>query len=440
MKTLAVPVVLAAALVVGLLAGGASPVFAEEEVVTLTVLNYHDNTAATARREQTEIWDRFGELYPNIRIEREDLYLEPFHQKVEAYAAANQVPDVVYMWPGGRSTTLHRNNLVKDLRPLLGDTAEEFSPAALVNQAGGYLGMIPIGLTSTHVMFVNHTLLDELGLSVPETYEDLVAMVPVVRAARKELIVMGAEDDWVMQSLLFSMIAGRIAGDEFFDAVRAGEAKFTDAPFVNALRFYRQLFDDGVLNVTTLLTPYGEAASLFATGRAPFLIDGDWRTGDFLTNVDTGDALIPVEEQPNYSLTVFPAIPGEVNSRTTSSLVATGYGISASIPAGSAKEKAAWTLVEFLTGEHAQTVRLETGAAFPSRKGITSDTLEPLAQARSLFYGEYGGTYVIDDIFEAEVHTEINVGLQEIGLGIATPEVVAARAQRAFDAWRARNE
>src|SRR5690606_33964398 len=97
------------------------------------------------------------------------------------------------------------------------------------------------------------------------------------------------------------------------------------------------------------------------------------------------------------------AIPGEINAKTTSSLPATGFGINAAIPAGSAKEQAAWTLVQWLTSAEAQKVRLETGAAFPSRKGVTSDRLEPLAQARALFYGKYGGTYVLDDIFPAEV-------------------------------------
>lgn len=432
-----IPVALVAVLAFSLFLGNSLPAFAQEgEVITLRVLNYLDLSVAGATREQTEIWDAFAKAYPNIKIEREDLFDEAFHQKTEAYAAAGQLPDVMYAWPGGRSTTLHRNNLIKDLRPLLGDEADEFSPAALVPQAGGYLGIIPIGLTSTHVMFVNTKLLADLGLSIPETYEELVAMVPVLRAAGKEVILMGAEADWVVPSTLFSMIVGRIAGDEFFDAVLAGEAKFTDDPFVDSLRFYRKLYDDGVLNVTNLLTPYGEVDSLFATGRAPFMIDGDWKTGGFLTDPATGEALIPVDEQPDYVLTVFPAIPGEVNHGTTSSLPATGFAINAAIPAGSAREQAAWTLVNFLTSAHAQTVRLETGAAFPSRRGISSDTLEPLAQARSLFYGEYGGTYVIDDIFESDVFGPINIGLQEIGLGFSTPEDVAATVQRAYEAWR----
>lgn len=239
-KTLTAPVFLAVALVALLVVGAVTPTFAQEKI-TLRVLNYRDNTSPGAQREITEIWDKFRELYPHIEIDYEELYLEPFHQKVEAYAAANQLPDVMYAWPGGRSTTLHRNRLLKDLRPLLGDTAEEFSPAALVPQAGGYLGVLPFGLTSTHVMFVNKGMLDELGLDVPETYEELVAMVPTIKAAGKEVILMGAEDDWVVQSVLFSMILGRIAGDEFLDNVLAGTANLTDKPFVDALKFYRQL-------------------------------------------------------------------------------------------------------------------------------------------------------------------------------------------------------
>jgi len=91
----------------------------------------------------------------------------------------------------------------------------------------------------------------------------------------------------------------------------------------------------------------------------------------------------------------------------------------------------------WLTSAEVQKIRLETGAAFPSRKGVTSDKLEPLAQTRALFYGAYGGTYVLDNVLDARVYTLLNVGLQEIGLGIATPQQVAASVQKAFDEWKA---
>jgi|LSQX01.2.fsa_nt_gb raffinose/stachyose/melibiose transport system substrate-binding protein len=416
---------------------GASAIAADQQRITLTVLNYLDATSPGAYREISEVWEAFEKANPNMKIEREDLFLEPFHQKTEAYAAAGRLPDVLYMWPGGRSTTLHTKKLVKDLTPLLGSMRDEFSEAALVPQAGGYLGMIPIGLTATHVMFANTKLLADMGLSVPETYEELKNMVPVLKAAGKDVILMGAHDDWVVQSCLYSMIVGRMVGDEYIDKILAGEARFTDAPFVRTLSFYKSLYDDGILSRKNLQTPYNEVNALFASGKAPFLIDGDWKVGNFLTDPTTGQALIPPDSQKDIVMTVFPAIPGEVNHATTSSVPGVGFGINAAIPKGSAKEQAAWKLVMWLTSAEVQKIRLETGAAFPSRKGVTSDKLEPLAQTRALFYGAYGGTYVLDNVLDARVYTLLNVGLQEIGLGIATPQQVAASVQKAFDEWKA---
>jgi len=95
--------------------------------------------------------------------------------------------------------------------------------------------MIPIGLTATHVMYANEKMLKDMGLSVPKTYEELKSMVPKLQAAGKDVILMGAHDDWVVQSCLYSMIVGRMIGDEYIDKILEGEARFTDAPFVRTV-------------------------------------------------------------------------------------------------------------------------------------------------------------------------------------------------------------
>ena len=422
-------------LLVSLFLVGASA--AAKDPIVLRVLYYFDATSPGAQRELTEVWEAFDKANPDIKVVREDLFNEPFHQKTEIYAATGQLPDVIYMWPGGRSTTLHTKKLVKDLAPLLGAARSEFSEAALAPQAGGYLAELPIGITSTHVLYVNEKMLKDLGLTVPKTYEELKAMAPKLKAAGKDVILMGAQDDWVMQSCLYSAIVGRMLGDKYVDDLIAGKAKFTDAPFVNTLKFYKQLYTDGVLSAKSLQTPYNEANGLFASGKAPFMIDGDWKVGNFLTDATTGEALISPNKQKDIGMTVFPAIPGEINHLTTSTVVGVGFGMNANIPAGSEKERAAWKLIMWLNSPEVQKERLETGGAFPSRKGVTSDKLEPLAQTRAGFYGAYGGTYVLDNVLEASVYLPINVGLQEIGLGLATPEQVAARVQKAYDAWKA---
>lgn len=429
---------LAVLLVVGIFAPAA---LAQEEKITITVLNYFDLTAPGAERELEEVWREFSRRNPHIIVEREDLFLEAFHQKVEAYAAADRLPDVVFMWPGGRSTSLHTLGLVKDLRPLLGDDAQYFNPAVLAPQAAGYLAELPSTMTSSHALYINVPLLESLGLSIPETYEELVAMVPVIKGAGLDVILMGAQEDWVIQSCLFSMIVGRLVGDEKLHEIIRGEAQFTDPEFVNALEFYAQMYKDGVLDRKIMNINYSEVNGLFASGRAPFMIDGDWKTANFLTDVTTGEALIPVDQQPNFKMTIFPAIPGEITKKSSSGVVGTGYGMSSKIPDGSPKEAAAWELIKWLQSKEVQTMRLETAGTIPSRIDVTSDNIEPLVVERIRYYDDIEVyTEVLDNVLEGEVYLPLNVGLQEIGLGLATPMEVAERVQEALEAWRAKRQ
>lgn len=404
--------------------------------VTLRVLNYADAAEAGYAIEK-KIWDDFRAANPDIILEYEELFDEPFHHKTEAYAASGNLPDVLFMWPSGRSSTLYNKGLVKDLTPLVAPIKNNLEPYATAPQAHGILGEIPQTNTNTSYMFVNDGLLKQLGLEKPKTYQDMVNMVPVARAAGVEVLIMPAMDDWVFQSCLFSLVSGRLAGDEFIDAALAGNAKFTDQKFVDVLDFFAKLVKDGVMNKNVLNIDYGQGPNLFASGKCLFYIDGDWRVGAFITDPETGEALIPVNEQPNYSIMNFPAIPGEINKNSSSVIVGTGYGMNANIPAGSAKEAAAWRLIQYLVSPEVAKQKLESGAFLTaSWIGVTSDKLEPLSRAAAKVEVDIP-TYVIDGVLDAQVFGPINVGLQEIVLGTKTPAQVAADTQKALEAWRA---
>ncbi|HKL86076.1 MAG TPA: extracellular solute-binding protein [Treponemataceae bacterium] len=425
-------------------AGGSKQSSADEGKVKLTVLNYMDMTSANSADEVDAVWKAFEKANPDIQIEREDLFNEPFHQKTEAYAAAGQLPDVLYAWPSGRSTTLHTKKLLKDLEPLLekDGLVKSFAPVALAPQGGGYLGELPSGLTQTHVLFVNKAVLDACGLKPAKTYEEMKAQVPVLKAKGYETILMANAETWVMQSCLFSDIAGRFGGKDWDKAILDGKTKFTDAGFVNALKFVQTLYKDGVLSQNTLATNYGDVVGQFATNKGAYLIDGDWRVGAFITDKSTGQALISPDVQgKNISLTVFPEIAGAKINHSTSGVVGTGWAMSASIPAGSAKEVAAWKLIKWLNSKEIQTWRVSTGAvSTASRVDLDTSklTLEPMQKMAGAFAGQYSySNPVIDAVFEGPVYEPLNSGLQEIGLGSKTPEQVAASVQKAFDAWKA---
>jgi raffinose/stachyose/melibiose transport system substrate-binding protein len=415
--------------------------------IELRVLNYFSMVTPGAMAEIDRVWNEFERRNPDIRLIREDEFEEPFHHATEAYAAAGQLPDVIHVWPSGRSTTLHSQRLLKDLAPLVqrDGLSREFTPVSLdpAGQFGGYLAMIPRGLTATNAFFVNMEVLNAVGLQPARTYSELVAQVPILRAAGYDTILMANESTWVMQSCLFSVVAGRFMGQGWEQRVHSGQARFTDPQFVAALDFIRRMYDDGVLARATIAIDYGSGPGLFANNRAAYYIDGDWRVGDFLTDHQTGHALISPARQRTILITVFPEIdlPGVQFNRSNTVVLGTGWGINANIPSGSAREEAAWRLVKWLTGNEVITFMVEQGVIpAPSRTDINMAALplEPMQIAVGNLGREYDvSTVVIDAAFPGVVYTPLNDGLQAIGMGTMTPQQVAAVTQAAFDAWRA---
>ncbi|MDR2629851.1 MAG: extracellular solute-binding protein [Spirochaetaceae bacterium] len=414
------------------------------DTIELRVLNYFDMTSANSADEVATVWNAFSKAHPGIKVIREDLFNEPFHNKVEAYAAAGQLPDVIYAWPSGRSTTLHTQHLLKDLGPLIerDGLASVNLPGALDPnaQGAGYLAILPRAVTSSHAFFINNEVLRDVGLTPAKTYKELKAQVPILRAKGYDTVLMANQDDWVMQSCLFSLIAGRFCGEGWEKKILSGEAKFTDSDFVKALTFIKTMYDDGVLSKATLTTDYGSVVGQFATNKGAYLVDGDWRIGAFITDKSTGQALIAPDRQRNFDITVFPDIEDARLNKSTSGILGTGWGMNANIPADSDKENAAWELIKWLSGKEIQTwMLLSGGISTPTRTDIdtTNLVLEPLQMAGSRLGTQYTATtVVIDGVFDGEVHVPLNTGLQELGLGTKTPQQVAETTQRAFAAWK----
>ena len=405
---------------------------------------YYIDASQTGYAEDQAIWQKFKDDNPDIDLQMEILFNVPFHEKLGAYIAAGNVPDVIYMWPSNRSSSaiLHQMHLMKDLTPLLGKeflshfVAPAIDPKA---QASGYLAELPQSITYTTVVYANKKLLADNGFGLPTTYADLKAMVPRLKAKGIQVITIPDGDGWQMQSCLFSTVVGRMLGDAWMDKVKTGKAKFTDPGYVAALSFVDRMFKDGVIPRQDMTLGYGDGPNLFATDKAAMIIDGDWRQGFYITDKSTGQALIPPDKQAtDYAFINFPAIPGEKYPGVVSAIAGVGLGISAAIPKGSDREKAAVRLLKYYYSPEVQQIKLETGAFIPSRKGVTSDKLEPFTQMMPKYYASINKiSYVLDGVLDPGVcNNFVNKGLQEIGLGTKTPAQVAAETEKAMADWR----
>lgn len=385
-------------------------------VVGRPVLTVLDNSASEG--SGARVWD----LVRNQTKDLADLRLE-----TEASAEA---PDILAIGPGSRRA-------MKDLGLLLTDEDRRtFFPSALdpALQAQGSLAELPGTVAVTHVLYANTAVLAPVGLEPASSWDEWKAQVPRIRAAGLEVVLMANQDEWVMVNCLFSALVGRTAGPGFVRRVSEGTARFTDPPFVAALGLVQDFYAEGLLSKTSLQTGSAEVPGLFASGRAAYLIDGDWRTGAFLTDPATGGALLPAAAQEKIVLTVIPPVPGELpGAPATSVSVGPGYGISAAIEPGSAREKAALAVVRAFQSAEAQRIRLETGGAVPSRNDVTVPGLEPLAAARIALAARVTGSPVLEEVLPGPVFEVVARVLREIGWGLLTPQAAAARVQEAWD-------
>ncbi len=405
---------------------------------------YYIDASQTGYAEDQAIWQKFKDDNPDIDLQMEILFNNPYHEKLGAYIAAGNIPDVIYMWPSEKSSSaiLHEMHLMKDLTPLLGrEFLSNFVPVALdpKQQASGYLAELPQSVTYTTVVYANKKLLADAGFGLPKTYADLKKMVPALKAKGVQVITLPDGDGWQMQSCLFSTVVGRMLGNDWVDKVKTGKVKFTDPGYVAALTFISDLFKDGVIPRADMTLGYGDGPNLFATGKAAMIVDGDWRQGFYITDKSTGQALIPPDKQASdYAFINFPAIPGEKYPGVVSAIAGVGLGIAKAVPAGSDREKAAVRLLKYYYSPEVQKIKLETGAFIPTLKGVTSDKLEPFTQMMPKYYASINKiSYVLDGVLDpGVVNNYVNKGLQEIGLGTKTPAQVAAETEKAMADWR----
>ncbi|MBA7581061.1 hypothetical protein ES708_22961 [subsurface metagenome] len=406
----------------------------EEEVevelgpeVEITMLNYLDITSPEAAGWDTVV-EAFNAKYPNITLTIENSFGDAYHQKLAALAGAGDLPDVMFLWPSGRSLEFYKNELTEDLYPFLGADKDKYVPSAVAPQWDGKLHELPITAgTACHVLYVNTKILDDLGLSMPTTYEELVAMGTTISDAGLYPILMANKAAWVMQSCLFSALVGRIAGQDWIDKVITGEASFTDQEFVDSLALVKDMYDTGLLPPQSIQLEYGDAPNLFVTGRSPFMIDGDWRVGALTP-------LLTEEEQADFELAVFPDIAGQKGvSGSTAGVASTGFGMKAGLTGD--KADAAWKWISFFAGPEASELRFVGEGIIPSYIMDLSvyEDIPPLVVKRAAFYAEVStNTSVLDAVITGEPIILINNGLQQLALGDITPEKLAADIEAAM--------
>ncbi len=138
----------------------------------------------------------------------------------------------------------------------------------------------PVNVHSTNWIWANKAVLDELGIAIPETWDELVAALEKVKASGRTALAHGGQA-W-QDATIFDAVVMSTGGPELYkaafidlDSAALGSDKMTEA--FQRMEVLRSYVDDNFSG-----RDWNLATAMVINGDAGFQMMGDWAKGEFL--------------------------------------------------------------------------------------------------------------------------------------------------------------
>lgn len=287
----------------------------------------------------------------------------------------------------------------------------------------GNIYSAPMGLSPTSVLYYNKTILEANGLTVPKTWDELLNAISVLKAKKITPIALGNKAAWLAQSSIFSSLADRVTGTEWFLKAAAQDgAAFTDPEFVQALTYMQQLGDAGAFQDGFNAIDNTQMEQMFAQGQAAMMIDGGWALSNLASNASE-------EALKAMGATVLPSIPGgKGDPNSLSGVVGVGMGLGKD--ATGPKKDAAFELIYAMSGPDAQKRTLESNQLVSYKVELDKSKVSPIFSEVYELVNTVKMTPVYDGKLTSAGADAVNNGLQELLMG-GKPEDIAKKIQDA---------
>ncbi len=233
-----------------------------------------------------QIADEYAAEHPGFEL---NLITTPdrpsYIQKYETLAAANQLPELFDTDATPFAQKLAGQGRMVDVDLLLDDLglSDDYREAALNYQRfdDGSLYMVPFEF-QLEFFWYNADLLAEAGVEVPATLDDFAPACEALRAAGITPIALNGQDGWPLERYM-AYYPFRIAGPEYIQQLKTGEASFGDAPGRAAAQWLYGLGQAGCFAEGFSSTGYADAQAQFTSGRAAMYNIGTWELGNLAT-------------------------------------------------------------------------------------------------------------------------------------------------------------
>lgn len=224
-------------------------------------------------------FDWWNEEHPDEPFSVEMFANDAFKEKIRTAVGAGNAPTLIWGWAGGTLKEYVDNDKVVDITEGTKDVLERVIPSvADVGRIDDKVYAIPNAQSQPVILYYNQDLFDQVGLSVPTTWDELMDSIPVFKDAGIAPLSVAGQSKWPYL-MYIQYLSDRIGGPEAFNAVLDGEEDAWSNPaFAEALTKIQDLVREGAF-----IDGYGSIAAdanadqaLLYTGRAAMLLQGSW--------------------------------------------------------------------------------------------------------------------------------------------------------------------
>jgi raffinose/stachyose/melibiose transport system substrate-binding protein len=237
--------------------------------------------------------DRFNQANASTKIQATTFQNDAYKQKIKTAIGAGQAPTIIWGWGGGGLKSYVDAGQVEDLTDWFGQNAavkDKLFPASFgAATVNGKIYAMPAETVQPIVLFYNKELFEKIGAQPPQSWGEIMALVPKFNAQKIAPFSLGGQSRWTNMMWL-EFLLDRQAGSEVFQNVFDGKANaWSDPAVLDMLTKVQDLVKaDGFVKGFSSITADSNAdQALLYTGKAAMMLHGTWTYGSMKN--DGGD-------------------------------------------------------------------------------------------------------------------------------------------------------
>lgn len=418
-------------------ANGSKETGSADGKISLTVMHAYtkeeSSTDNTRRIPRETVLKYASEHTDSLNLEITEIQHDQYETKMQALAAADDLPDVFVM-KGSWIPNFEDNGMLADMTDAVNDCAWKdqyreglFTPVMI---DGKYYGA-PMQFSTTAIVYYNKDLWKQIGYDTfPTTWAEVFAAVPKFKALGVDTIAFGNSAKWQYNSSWVSALGARVAGVQWVNDIIAmnGKAKFTDPEFIKILDLTQEIGKSGALNPDYSVVGNQQASSQFLQGKAACTIDGYWNV-EYMASTATPEMLQKIG---------FAYLPTTAEGKGDQSSISAGCGWFVGVNSKLTGEKleAAKKLAMYMSGpvlsQGMSDIGLISTCTTTPEAGIVLDGLH--TKYHEFVENATSSTPIWDANINASVIATMNDQFVEVLAGRTTPEAAAKAIEAEYEA------